>query len=160
MQRIGVFLQLGDGLACLLGCGKTRALQQQAAIGGHQLEVELAVFSRYCLKLGSAALVALAAWGAAVPLGQAAQAHGRAQLAYERRGQRAARSAPASRVCSMRSGWLISASYCARMGVITLAHALQQQLFGVAPGNAVGILLAQGGGLLLGGKGLVNLEQR
>ena len=80
-------LQAGDGLACVLGRVKTGALQQQAAIGVHQLEVELAVGLAVLLERGQRGLGGLRWLGGRAGLRQAAQAHGRAQFFDERRGQ-------------------------------------------------------------------------
>ena len=154
-----MLLQAGDGLARILGRGKARALQQQAAVGGYELEIELAVGFAVLLEAGQGGLGCFGGLGGCTGLCQAAQAHGRAQRAHKRRGNLA-------RAFGARQQRLLDLLGVGHQVVIALAHgrhiavdALKQQLLGIAPGNALGIQLAQRLGFFGRGKGLVDLEE-
>ena len=138
------------------GAVEAGALQQQATVGRHELEVELAVLSRYCLKAGRAVL---AACGLELALfwGQAAQAT-------------AARS-------SRRKGWLSRGRAGRRPAAwLRCGQGPDQRLVAFAqgrtcrpharttavwhrPGNACGVGPAQGPVCSGGGKSPVDLEQ-
>ena len=154
-----MLLQAGDGLARILGRGKARALQQQAAVGGYELEIELAVGFAVLLEAGQGGLGCFGGLGGCTGLCQAAQAHGRAQRAHKRRGNLA-------RALGARQQGLLDLLGVGHQVVIALAHgrhvavdALKQQLLGIAPGNALGIQLAQRLGFFGRGKRLVDLEE-
>src|SRR4051812_35816079 len=148
-------LQLRDELPRLLRRRKARALQQQLALRIHELEMKLAVGLAVLLEAGQGAL-ALVLLCCSVHAREVAQAHGLAQFGHQRR----------RALARLRRAGLQDLLELLRMAdevLVARAHgrdlaidAIEQQLLGVAPRDALGIGLAQLLRLLRRSKGLVD----
>jgi Zn-dependent protease len=96
-------LQQHDGLPGVLGRVEAGALQQQATVGRHELEVELAVLFAVLLEGGQCGLGGLRGLGVAAAWARLRRPTA-AQFAQEGVAISRARWAPASSVASMRAG--------------------------------------------------------
>ncbi|MPM34715.1 hypothetical protein SDC9_81302 [bioreactor metagenome] len=150
---------MSNRLTGFLGRGKTCALQQQSAIGRHQLEIELAVAFAVLLEAGQRGLGFLGGFLAALRDAQRAQAYGFAQRVHKRlrlgAGAFLADAQGRLDLLGVRHQVIVACAHGRNLGV----DLLEQRLLGIAPGDAVGIGAAHGLGLLGRGKGLEELEQ-